>query len=1046
MSKAMTDDELIRFYAKPGHGHTDQELADRFEVGREAIFKRRKKLQDEYGDDFFIETERGRYRIDSRTFISNIKVSWEEALILYLATRRLSRNTRLPDRPVQNALSKLATALYKPMTERLVKAAAQVPGHPETKKREAILTELLRGWSEQYKVHIRYQGLSSDKPTNHTICPYLIEPSPWSDSIYVIAKTNVWDGLVPFQLERIEKASLSTEPFTVDPEFAEETLFKYTWGIWSSDKNPEIVRLRFNAPEAIRRLKESVWHPEQTISNPDEHGYVIWAAPIAEWREMLPWVRGWGAGVEVLEPEKLRKELERETRRLMKIYGLTPRFQQNDSLLPFTDPTRLLWAKTNRHHGRDSGQEYDTHPLICHLIDVAQMVCALWDHHLPQATCRYFSQVLNLPEAETRRWLAFLAGLHDLGKSCPVFQVSCQKEYPQVVQQLKAAGFSFEQADWAAHGIVSAWSLKELFQQELGLDRETAHILAVAIGGHHGTIITSGNLKDLGPRQRGAGSWDTARLTLFRALAHTLELKDLRQLQPPSDPTALNTFTMTLAGFISFADWLGSMNEYFRFTGPEVILTTYAQLAYNQAQDALQKLGWLDWSPPQTNLSFEQLFPFPPRPLQQAIAILADNGQVIPPALVIVEAPTGEGKTEAAWYLADHWLAEYQQRGVYVAMPTQATSNQMLGRVKTFLEKRYPEQQTNLLLLHGDAIFSPEMEQMKLAAIGENSDETVVAHAWFLPKKRSLLAPFAVGTVDQSLLAVLQTKHFFVRLFGLSHKTVIFDEVHAYDTYMNTLLRRLLAWLRQMGASVILLSATLPAQTRQALIEAYTGQPFQQPVEYPAITWATAQTFEVFAQRTSKVFSGVIPLETSQARTINLAWINPEALLETIRAAVEAGGCVAVLCNTVNQAQAIYRLLEAEKLVPDDDLILFHARFPFYLRQKIEKAVLEKFGKPDETQPNRRPSKAIVVATQVIEQSLDLDFDLMISYLAPVDLLLQRAGRLHRHRRDSRPVGLETPWLLLMQPELENDLPELGVDKLIYAPYILLRSQGCSVL
>jgi CRISPR-associated endonuclease/helicase Cas3 len=474
------------------------------------------------------------------------------------------------------------------------------------------------------------------------------------------------------------------------------------------------------------------------------------------------------------------------------------------------------------------------------------------------------------------------------------------------------------------------------------------------------------------------------------------------------------------------------MNEYFHFAESEVNLTSYAELACNQAQNALKKLGWLDWTPPQTSLSFEQLFPFPPRPLQQAIAALADNGQAMPPALVIVEAPTGEGKTEAAWYLADRWLAEYQQRGVYVAMPTQATSNQMLGRVKTFLEKRYPAQQTPLLLLHGDAIFSAEMEQMKLAAIGENSDETVVAHAWFLPKKRSLLAPFAVGTIDQSLLAVLQTKHFFVRLFGLSHKTVIFDEVHAYDTYMNTLLRRLLGWLRQMGTSVILLSATLPTKTRQALVEAYTGQPFNQPVEYPAITWATAQIGEVSA--------GVIPLVASQARTVNLGWINPEALLETIRSAVEAGGCVAVLCNTVNQSQAIYRLLEAQKLVPDDDLILFHARFPFYLRQKIEEVVLEKFGKPDETKPNCRPQKAIVVATQVIEQSLDLDFDLMISYLAPVDLLLQRAGRLHRHRRDTRPVGLETPRLLLVQPELKNDIPQLGVDGLVYAPYILLRS------
>ena len=322
MGRQINDDELIRLYAEPGRGFTDQEMGERFEVGREAIFKRRKKLAEEYGDDFFIETERGCYRIDSRTFISNIKVSWEEALILYLATRRLSRNTRLPSRPVQNALSKLATALYKPMTERLVKAAATVPEHPAEKRRAEILTNLIRGWSEQYKVHIRYLSLESDTPTKHTICPYLIEPSPWSDSVYVIASTNVMDGYVPFQLERIEKATFSTEPFPIDPDFDDQTLFQYAWGIWTVDKKPTgPIQLKFTGKKAIRRLGESVWHPDEKVSDPDEHGHVVWEAPIAEWREMLPWIRGWGADCEVIKPDQLRRELWIESKRMAQHYG-----------------------------------------------------------------------------------------------------------------------------------------------------------------------------------------------------------------------------------------------------------------------------------------------------------------------------------------------------------------------------------------------------------------------------------------------------------------------------------------------------------------------------------------------------------------------------------------------------------------------------------------------------------------------------------------------------------------------------------------------------
>ncbi len=320
MTKKIDLEELKRLYANPGFGFTDSELAERLEVDRTAIYRGRKKLEDE--GVAFKETEHGRYRTDSETFVSNIAVSPSQALVLYLATRRLSRNTRLAKQSVQNALEKLALALHKPMLERLVKAASQVIEHPASKQREELLTTLIRGWTEQIKVHIRYRGLKSAKSTNHTICPYLIEPSPWSDSVYVIAKTTVWDNVTPFHLERIEKASLSTETFTIETDFAEEMLFKYTWGIWYSDKEPERVELRFSGQEAIRRLQESVWHPDQDISEPDIHGCVTWSALIARWEEMLPWIRGWGAACEVITPKALRMELMRETKRLMRLYDL----------------------------------------------------------------------------------------------------------------------------------------------------------------------------------------------------------------------------------------------------------------------------------------------------------------------------------------------------------------------------------------------------------------------------------------------------------------------------------------------------------------------------------------------------------------------------------------------------------------------------------------------------------------------------------------------------------------------------------------------------
>jgi CRISPR-associated endonuclease/helicase Cas3 len=361
-------------------------------------------------------------------------------------------------------------------------------------------------------------------------------------------------------------------------------------------------------------------------------------------------------------------------------------------------------------------------------------------------------------------------------------------------------------------------------------------------------------------------------------------------------------------------------------------------------------------------------------------------------------------------------------------MPTMATSNQMFGRVRQVIERRYPEDEVEPLLIHSQARWTRECPPPELnigSDLAGQSSEQSEAMSWFLPRKRSLLAPLAVGTIDQVLLSVLQTRHFFVRLFGLSHKTVIFDEVHAYDTYMSTLLQRLLGWLRAAGTSVVILSATLPEETRRELLQAYAGVAEAPPAPYPCITWAMEG--EV----------GVAPIQDVQERRLRLELISrdSECIIQALGDALHEGGCAAVICNTVGRAQEVYSTLRLARVVPDENLILFHARFPLRWRQAIEADVLTRFGKNGE-----RPHRAIVVATQVIEQSLDLDFDLLVSEMAPVDLLLQRAGRLHRHERESRPASVSTPQVLVMRPEIENGVPTFGADEYVYERYVLLRS------
>lgn len=678
----------------------------------------------------------------------------------------------------------------------------------------------------------------------------------------------------------------------------------------------------------------------------------------------------------------------------------------------------MLWAKTSRDRRR-------THPLVCHLIDVAQVTSALWNSVLMPSLSEDIADTLNLNLDAAGSAIAFWAALHDLGKATPCFQ----QKHAIVKEALASLGLPFPRRFTQGappHGFLTAVTLQPLLEAETGLARPMARVVARAVGGHHGVWPVSGDLQRLGSRFLGDGTWAAVRRDLLHALRELLS-------PPPFGPCEaaveqrLNKFVALLSGLTSVADWIGSMEEYFPYIGIPEALDTYSEQAAQQAQRALKEIGWSGWRPPSCRMSFSELFGFTPRPMQKAAIELA--GVLEQPSLVIVEAPTGSGKTEAALYLADHWAHVLQQRGLYVAMPTMATSNQMFARVHRFLAHRYPEAEVTLQLVHGQAQWLDVRGLFPDTGDGDNEDERSGPNimAWFLPRKRSLLAPFGVGTVDQAFLSVLQVRHFFVRLFGLGHKTVIFDEVHAYDSYMSTIFQRLLRWLGAMGASVVVLSATLPSQTRHELLQAYSGESdlALPEVSYPAITWVSGNQ------------TGTVPLQVFEPATLSLEWIerDAQAIASRVNDELRDGGCAAVICNTVGRAQEVYRAIRDAQGVPLETVLLFHARYPLAWREQIEQQVLAWFGKD-----GKRPYRAVVVATQVIEQSLDLDFDLMISDLAPVDLIIQRAGRLHRHERLDRPPSLGKPRMLIAAPAQRDGVPCFQNDAHIYEPYVLLRS------
>jgi len=568
-------------------------------------------------------------------------------------------------------------------------------------------------------------------------------------------------------------------------------------------------------------------------------------------------------------------------------------------------------------------------------------------------------------------------------------------------------------------------------------------------------------VRDLGRRPTtatGTSPWRQARRALFDELAARLRLGDAEA------PSALsNEAAVVLAGLISVADWIASDEHHFPYLVPDLrsppdlsALSAYPDAAQTQAQRALALLHWHAPPPIEGPRSFGELFAGrAPHDVQLRASEVAKVLQT--PSLVVIEAPTGEGKTEAALEIAYRSLAAGAVRGLYVALPTQATSDQLYGRTRDFLSNAYPGDAVLLQLLHGHASLSAEFDQslqrgrqLRPTEVDiESGDGAIIAGDWFTYRKRGLLAPFGVGTVDQALMAALQTKHVFVRLFGLAHKIVVIDEVHAYDTYMSELIERLLEWLGAMRSPVVLLSATLPAGRSLSMLEAYargrgdSETPAIALAPYPRISWTSATKAGSLHTETSETSSHTLRIEQIE-NTEDAASADAFApLTELLRRLLAQGGCAAVICNTVDRSQAVYRALRPHFGARADDgqaeIELLHARFPFDERHAREVRCCSRFG----PEPARRPVRSVFVATQIIEQSLDVDFDVIITDFAPADLLLQRAGRLHRHaRKQPRPPLLAEPALHVWMPRVDLDgVPtfERG-DAAVYEKHVLLRT------
>ncbi|MFZ1756328.1 MAG: WYL domain-containing protein [Caldilineaceae bacterium] len=292
-------------------------MGERLGVDRSTAYKDRRLLMN---DVPFVQNADERWRIDRTRYLSSIRVDLREALSLYLAARRASQQSRAGQTSAASALEKLASALRQPMTERLVKAAERILARKIDPMQEKLFETVAKAWVEGHCLRLRYRGLRSKTAYSDLFAVYLIEPSPWNDGVYLIGRSEYWNDIAVYKLDRIERASLSGETANVPADFDEQELLRYAWGIWRSKKKPEPVQLRFAPGVATRRVKESIWHPLETVID-TKNGGCLWEAPIAEWQEMLPWIRGWGADCEVVGPKGLRDSIMGEVKAMAECYG-----------------------------------------------------------------------------------------------------------------------------------------------------------------------------------------------------------------------------------------------------------------------------------------------------------------------------------------------------------------------------------------------------------------------------------------------------------------------------------------------------------------------------------------------------------------------------------------------------------------------------------------------------------------------------------------------------------------------------------------------------
>ena len=701
-----------------------------------------------------------------------------------------------------------------------------------------------------------------------------------------------------------------------------------------------------------------------------------------------------------------------------------------------SDLHRHLWGKSQDRAHLPSGGSY---PLICHLLDTAGVARAVCDLLIPAPMKGRLAQACGSWDA----WVSetvLCAGAHDLGKATCLFQQQSPTDCPDAIFAVDASAETPDLPDNANRHAYASGLLLWDYLRSADIAATDASRVVQIVGGHHGTIPAY--------RWDKMHNWGGAAcvgspepVAAILHAAHREMMSDIAAAAgdplPVSGPIPLSVAAVSHA-VVVLADWIASSSEFLAgqaSCGPLSDPSIWAGRAERRGREHMARLGLVAPSPPATDPSASCLLDAAsvPSPLQ---ASLDSSHPRCASGITIITAPTGEGKTEAALLAASRYCAARGSAGWYFAMPTMGTADGLRDRLERLLPTLVEGTPPMLNLMHS-------LRALRETPKGWAAADPEARH-WATSSRKAILAPFGVGTIDQALLGVLRVKHSPLRMLAATTGTLIVDEAHTFDPYMRRLLCRLLQWCAASAAPVVLMSATLPQELAAEFFDAYRagaapaagGREAAPRLNYPGWAcwtpdsgWATSGTCQPLRRwRLGVRLHDTIAADMSDAMA---------------RRALEAtrdGGCVMVVRESVVKSQQTYEAVISAKTQnrsdSDCEVVLLHSRFRHNDRRRLTERLLADLGPRG---AGRRPARLVLVATQIVEMSLDVDFDLVMTDPAPAAALLQRAGRCHRHVRPQRPADMNEPTLEVFWPLAANGEPSRRSH--IYLPHDLAQAR-----